>query len=81
MTGNEPIVSKSGNANSDMAPTQTLIKLVDEFKVHPGGAFYDDGDPPNAFVRETKLEAGKGASFVDKERVRYKSHSGSAPIL
>ncbi|MBK1681446.1 DUF3427 domain-containing protein [Rhodocyclus tenuis] len=32
------------------------------------------------FVREAKLEAGKAAPFIYHGRVRYRSHTGSAPM-
>lgn len=32
------------------------------------------------FVRETKLENGKGAPFVYQGPVRYLSHTGSSPM-
>jgi superfamily II DNA or RNA helicase/SAM-dependent methyltransferase len=32
------------------------------------------------FVRQTKLQAGKGAPFIYEGRLRYLSHTGSAPM-
>ena len=32
------------------------------------------------FVRDTKLEKGKGAPFVYQGKARYQSHSGSNPM-
>jgi hypothetical protein len=61
VTGKEPLVLKSGIPELDLAIAQTLVKLVDVFQVHPGFAFYEDGDDPNAYATDnTRLNGADG---------------------
>jgi hypothetical protein len=50
ITGNEPMIPKSGDADFDFALAQTLAKLSDAFGVLPGFAYYDDYDSENAYA-------------------------------
>lgn len=50
LTGNEPIISKSGDANFDYALAHTLARLTATMQVLPGFAYYDDHDGLNAFA-------------------------------
>ena len=59
--GREEVILKSGIPELDIALVQTLVKLVDVFQVHPGFAFYDDGDSPNAYAtNSTRLNGADG---------------------
>src|SRR5215469_13387828 len=50
LTGSEPIVYKSGDADFDLALAQTLAMISDRFGVVPGFAYYDDSDAKNAYA-------------------------------
>lgn len=49
-TGNEPMISNSGDRDFDLALAHMLAKISDEFSVLPGFAYYDDFESPNAFA-------------------------------
>lgn len=49
-TGNEPMISNSGDRDFDLALAHTLAKISDEFMVLPGFAYYDDYDGANAYA-------------------------------
>ncbi|WP_224703765.1 neutral zinc metallopeptidase [Devosia aquimaris] len=49
-TGNEPVISSSGNANLDIAFGRTQAMLASAFKIDPGFAYYDDGGSKNAYA-------------------------------
>jgi hypothetical protein len=52
MTGNEPIIPKSGNANFDRALAISLSRMTKIFGVLPGFGYYheEDGDGMNAYA-------------------------------
>lgn len=52
-TGNEPMISNSGDRDFDLALAHTLAKISDEFSVLPGFAYYDDYDGANAYATPT----------------------------
>jgi hypothetical protein len=49
-TGNEPMISNSGDREFDFALAHMLASISDEFLVLPGFAYYDDYESPNAFA-------------------------------
>jgi hypothetical protein len=50
VSGQEPIISSSGDRDFDRALAQTLAKCADLLGVLPGFAFYDDRDGFNAYA-------------------------------
>lgn len=50
VTGEEPIVLKSGNKDFDYALAHTLVKISNSFNVLPGFAYYDDTEGKNAYA-------------------------------
>lgn len=57
VTGNEPIVPRSGNKKFDRALAQTLAKLSSSLDVKPGFAYYDDASDLNAYAtKEARLK-------------------------
>jgi hypothetical protein len=50
ITGDEPMIPKSGDKDFDIALAQTLAKVSDTFEVLPGFAYYDDYDGQNAYA-------------------------------
>lgn len=50
VTGQEPIIPKSGNNNFDLALARTLAKMSQVLEVLPGFAYYDDRDGANAYA-------------------------------
>jgi hypothetical protein len=67
MTGNEPMIPRSGDRDFDYALAQTLGMLSDAFGVLPGFAYYDDesGRTANAYATTaTRLARGKGTVLM-----------------
>lgn len=61
ITGDEPMIPKSGDKDFDYALAQTLAKISDLFGVLPGFAYYDDYDGQNAFATpRTRLNRADG---------------------
>ena len=61
ITGNEPMIPRSGDAAFDYALAQTLSKISDFLNVLPGFAYYDDYDGMNAYATPTvRLTKGDG---------------------
>lgn len=50
VSGDEPVIDKSGDADFDLALAQTLAKISDRLGVIPGFAYYDDSDSMNAYA-------------------------------
>jgi hypothetical protein len=50
ITGNEPMIPKSGDPDFDWALAQTLANMSDVFEVAPGFAYYADTDGYNAYA-------------------------------
>jgi hypothetical protein len=50
VSGDEPMIPKSGDRNFDYALAQTLSKISSVFDVLPGFAYYDDYDGKNAYA-------------------------------
>jgi hypothetical protein len=60
-TGDEPIISSSGDKDFDRALAQTLSMLASELEVHPGFAFYDDLGDKNAYATsDVRLNGADG---------------------
>lgn len=61
VTGKEPMISKSGDKDFDLALARTLARISDCLNVTPGFAYYDDYDGPNAFaIPESRLSGNDG---------------------
>jgi hypothetical protein len=52
ITGDEPMIHRSGDREFDLALAQTLASISDLFQVTPGFAYYDDYDGLNAFATQ-----------------------------
>ena len=52
MSGEVPIIEKSGNAAFDLALAISLTRISSVFGVTPGFAYYDDSDDKNAFASD-----------------------------
>lgn len=50
VSGDEPMIPKSGDRNFDYALAHTLSKISSVFDVLPGFAYYDDYDSKNAYA-------------------------------
>jgi hypothetical protein len=50
VTGNETVITRSGNRDFDIALAFTLSRITDVLGVLPGFAYYDDGNEKNAFA-------------------------------
>jgi hypothetical protein len=50
ITGDEPMIPRSGDKDFDLALAQTLSMISDVFQVTPGFAYYDDYDGMNAYA-------------------------------
>lgn len=50
ITGNEPMIPRSGNKDFDLALARTLAKISGTLEVLPGFAYYDDYDGLNAYA-------------------------------
>lgn len=63
VSGDEPMIPKSGNKNFDLALAQTLSKCATLFGVLPGFAYYDDYDGKNAYAT-TKIRTQRSDGTV-----------------
>lgn len=50
ITGNEPMIPRSGNKDFDLALAQSLAKISTMLEVLPGFGYYDDYDGVNAYA-------------------------------
>lgn len=67
ITGDEPIIMKSGNKDFDYALAQTLAKIAKSFSVLPGFAYYDDTEGPNAYaMKRVRLQNADGTVLFGK---------------
>ena len=65
ISGDEPMIPKSGDVDFDLALAQTLAKLSDALNVLPGFAYYDDYDGLNAYAtRRSRLERVDGTVLM-----------------
>ena len=61
VTGNEPMIPRSGDKDFDLALAQTLSMISDVFRVTPGFAYYDDYDGLNAYAtNRARLNGASG---------------------
>jgi hypothetical protein len=71
LTGREPIINKSGDANFDYALAHTLARLTQTLKVLPGFAYYDDHDGLNAFASPAvRLQRADGTVLFGSRLLR-----------
>jgi len=79
-TGNEPMISKSGDPDFDLALAHTLAKISDEFSVLPGFAYYDDFDGENAFAVPTvRLQNADGTVLFGQRYLKRLLASPESP--
>jgi hypothetical protein len=52
LTGEEPLIPRSGDRDFDSALARTLAKISDLFGVLPGFAYYDEQDSVNAYATD-----------------------------
>jgi hypothetical protein len=65
ITGNEPMIPKSGDADFDSALAQTLAKISEAFGTLPGFAYYDDSDSLNAYATDrSRLNRADGTVLM-----------------
>ena len=68
ITGNEPMIPKSGDKDFDLALAQTLARISDCLNVTPSFAYYDDRDGANAFASAKKRVAGTDGTVLFGQR-------------
>jgi hypothetical protein len=76
VTGLEPIVQKSGNADFDFALAHTLSRITDTLEVLPGFAYYDDFDKKNAFATDSRRLANADGTVLFGLRLLREMLSG-----
>jgi hypothetical protein len=64
LTGNEPMIPKSGDADFDFALAHALAKMSDVLEVHPGFAFYSDVDGKNAYATSRRRLANADGTVL-----------------
>lgn len=71
ITGQEPIVSKSGDKDFDFALAQTLARISEVFNVLPGFAYYEDVEAQNAYATAVvKLKNADGTVLFGQNLLR-----------
>jgi len=74
ITGDEPMIPRSGDKDFDLALAQTLAMISELFQVTPGFAYYDDYDGANAFATpRARLNGANGTVLFGQtmlERLR-----------
>lgn len=67
VSGNEPMIPRSGNRNFDLALAKTLAKISKALEVLPGFAYYDDYDALNAYATpNVRLKNADGTVLFGK---------------
>jgi hypothetical protein len=80
MTGNEPMIPKSGDRDFDFALAQSLAKISDAFGVLPGFAYYDDYDAPNAYATAvTRLNRADGTVLFGMDLLQRLRKAADSP--
>ena len=82
VSGNEPVIPKSGNRDFDYALAQTLAKISAAFDVAPGFAYYDDYDAKNAYAtRQVRLNGADGTVLFGERLLKRCLESKDNPDL
>jgi hypothetical protein len=69
VSGDEPIIRKSGNREFDYALAQTLAKISQVFDVGPGFAYYDDYESANAYATDVPRLNGADGTVLFGQRL------------
>jgi hypothetical protein len=80
ISGEEPIIYKSGDTNFDFALAHTLAKLAEQFGVLPGFAFYDDSDAANGYATpRARMNKSDGTVLIGLNLLRSLREFVEAP--
>lgn len=69
ITGDEPMISSSGDAGFDYALAQTLAKISATFSVLPGFAYYEDVDAKNAYATSVARQNNADGTVLFGQRM------------
>jgi hypothetical protein len=69
ITGNEPMIPRSGDRDFDLALAQTLAKISNILNVSPGFAYYDDYDGLNAYASAHARLSGADGTVLFGQRL------------
>lgn len=76
ITGDEPMIPRSGDKDFDLALAQTLALISDLFQVTPGFAYYDDYDGLNAFATSRARLNGANGTVLFGQGMLARLRSG-----
>lgn len=80
ITGNEPIIPKSGDKDFDFALAHTLAKVSGVLGVSPGFAYYDDYDGLNAYATpKPRLNGADGTVLFGQRLLKRLMSSNDNP--
>jgi hypothetical protein len=77
ITGDEPLIEKSGDHDFDYALAHTLAKISQTFDVAPGFAYYDDYDGKNAYATKHIRSYGVDGTVLVGQRLLDRLRSGN----
>ena len=77
ITGEEPLIEKSGDHDFDYALAHTLAKISQIFDVAPGFAYYDDYDGKNAYATKHIRSYGVDGTVLVGQRLLDRLRSGN----
>jgi hypothetical protein len=84
ITGDEPMIPRSGDRDFDLALAQTLAMISSLFQVTPGFAYYDDYDGANDFATpRARLNGANGTVLFGQtllERLRRGTESPEVSV-
>jgi hypothetical protein len=69
ITGDEPMIPKSGDSQFDYALAQTLGKISQVLDVGPGFAYYDDHESANAYATDVPRSNGADGTVLFGQRL------------
>lgn len=80
ITGNEPMIPRSGDKDFDLALAQTLAKISATLGVLPGFAYYDDYDGKNAYATPmVRLNNADGTVLFGQRMLGLLLSGGESP--
>jgi hypothetical protein len=80
ISGDEPMIPKSGDKDFDYALAQTLAKISQVLDVAPGFAYYDDYDGRNAYAsRRVRLNREDGTVLLGQRLLKRLMASNDYP--
>jgi len=77
ITGDEPLIEKSGDPDFDYALAHTLARISQIFTVEPGFAYYNDFDGNNAYATKQVRSYGVDGTVLFGQRLLSQLRSGS----